>query len=356
MENAIAGEKKFKGRGAQVNPANKFLKQHIGQEHIEGLDEELETGRQTQFFTEHPKTILNEVKSPDVGMTWSLNPYQGCEHGCVYCYARNSHQYWGYSAGLDFESRIIVKPTAPALLEKVFLSKTWRPQPISLSGNTDCYQPIEKKMQITRRILEVCAKYRNPVGIITKNQLVERDMDILKDLASENLAQVIFSITGTDEKIRLQTEPRTATYKQRLHTMQQLSKAGIPVGVMVAPVIPGLTDHMIPDVLRMAADHGATFAGMTMVRLNGAIAEIFTDWVMQTYPDKAQKILNGIRAVHEGNLNDSRWGKRMKGDGKIAEAIHQLYRIAKEKYFPVKDTFQFNVNAFRRAGQMQLPL
>lgn len=355
MINAIANEKKIKGRGAQFNPANKFLKQHIGQEHIEGLDEELETGRRTQFFTEHPKTILNEVKSPDVGMIWSLNPYQGCEHGCVYCYARNSHQYWGYSAGLDFESRIIVKPTAPALLEKVFLSKTWRPQPISLSGNTDCYQPIEKKMQITRSTLQVCAKYRNPVGIITKNQLVERDLDILKDLASENLVRVIFSITGTDEKIRLQTEPRTATYKQRLVTMGQLSKAGIPVGVMVAPIIPGLTDHMIPDVLRLAAENGATFAGMTMVRLNGAVAEIFTDWVLKTYPDKAQKILNGIRAVHEGNLNDSRWGKRMKGDGVIADAIHQLYRISKEKYFPLRDTFQFNVNAFCKAGQLQLP-
>jgi DNA repair photolyase len=346
----------IKGRGSQIKTANPFARYNIVQEHIEGLDEPLIDEVHTQVFIEHPKKIVNTVESPDVGMQFSVNPYQGCEHGCIYCYARNSHQYWGFSAGLDFESKIIVKQNAAQLLDETFANKKWNPAVISLSGNTDCYQPLERKYKLTRGLLEVCLKYKNPVGIITKNQLVLRDLDILVELNKHQLVQVFVTITSLDEDIRIKLEPRTATYKNRLKVLEELSKRGIPCGVMVAPIIPGLTNYGVPKVIEAAANAGAYTAGFTIVRLNGAISELFTDWVHKSFPDAADKILSQIAACHGGTLNDSRFGNRMSGDGKIAESIKQLFTIAKRKHMGKTPKFSFNLDAFERPPQGQLSL
>ncbi len=238
MVNQQANDRFEKGRGAQINPKNRFLKGEYVQEHAEAIDEWEHEKRHTEYILDDSKTLVNKVTSPDVGMMYSANPYQGCEHGCVYCYARNSHEYWGYSAGIDFESRIAVKKNAPALLRKFFENKSWEPATISLSGNTDCYQPIERRMKITRALLEICLEYRNPVGIITKNALVLRDLDIIKELASMNLVRVFTSITSLDEGLRQVMEPRTASYRSRLKVVETLSKEGVPTGIMNAPLIP----------------------------------------------------------------------------------------------------------------------
>jgi DNA repair photolyase len=347
----------FKGRGAQINTHNPFSKQAYVQEHWEAIDEELLMEQRTQIFYETPKKIVNKVESPDLSMMYSLNPYQGCEHGCIYCYARNSHQYWGFSAGLDFERKIVVKQNAAELLEKNFQNKNWVPAPIVVSGNTDCYQPLERKMRITRSLLEVFLKYKNPVGMITKNSLILRDVDILSELAKDRLVHVMVSITSLNEELRLKMEPRTATAKQRLKTIEGLAKAGVPVGVMTAPIVPGLNSSEIPALIKAAADHGAIDAGYTMVRLNGAIDEIFKDWVRKNYPDAADKVLHQIMEVHSGTLNDSRYGTRMRGEGNIAESIRALFKSAVKKHMNGKTSFEYNLEAFTRPrtdGQLEL--
>ena len=303
---------------------------------------------------EHAKKIVNEVKSPDLSMMYSMNPYQGCEHGCIYCYARNTHEYYGFSAGLDFESKIIVKKNAPALLEKHLLHKSWNAVPIMLSGNTDCYQPQERKFQITRGMLKVLAQYRHPVGIITKNSLITRDLDLLKDLASDNLVHVYLSITTLNEELRRMLEPRTASAIKRLKTLEELSKAGIPTGVMNAPIIPGLNHHEIPEILKAAADHGAMSCGMTVVRLNGSIGKIFEDWLRKNFPDRFDKVWNQISSFHGGTVNDSQFGRRMAGEGNIAEAIHQLFRAARKKYFANRSIPPYNLTKFRKGGTLSL--
>jgi DNA repair photolyase len=239
----------FKGRGSQIKTENKFLAAHYVTDHIEGLDELLLNNPVTQVFTETAKKVINKVNSPDLGMMYSANPYQGCEHGCVNCYARNTHEYYGFSAGLDFESKIIVKKNAPELLEQELLQRSWQPAPIMLSGNTDCYQPQERFYQLTRKMLQVFARYRHPVSLITKNSLIARDIDILKDLASENLVHVMISITTLDEDLRRLLEPRTASAVKRLKTIEALAQAYVPVGVMNAPIIPGLNHHEIPRII-----------------------------------------------------------------------------------------------------------
>ena len=347
-------EKFFKGRGAQINPFNPFNNANLTQEHFEGLDEALPEPRETQYFIEQPKKILNKLEMPDAAMMYSVNPYQGCEHGCIYCYARNSHNYWGFSAGLDFETKIIVKHNAAELLEKVKKKKKWVPGPVTFSGNTDCYQPVERKLAITRSLLEVCRKFKNPAGIITKNQLILRDIDILKDLAKENLIFVNITITTLKEDLRRQLEPRTSSCGNRLKTIEKLAEAGIPVGVMIGPIIPGLTDSEIPDIMNAAADSGAQTANYTMVRLNGALDKIFTDWIWKTYPMKAEKVLNNIRSTHQGQLNDSRWSLRMRGDGELANSIHQLFYLMRDKYMPKKKAFEYNIKSFKRPGQLKL--
>jgi len=317
----------FKGRGAQLNPHNKFLKDVYVKEHDEGIDDWEETDRKTSFLFENSKTIVNKVDSPDVGMAYSLNPYQGCEHGCTYCYARNSHQYWGYSAGLEFERKIIVKKDAPALFKKFLEKKGWDASTISLSGNTDCYQPAERKFKLTRQLLEIALEYKQPIGMITKNSLILRDQDLLQEMARQNLCMVYVSINSLNEDLRQVMEPRTTTAKQRFKIVEQLSKAGIPVGVMVAPLIPGLSDHEIPKILKSVADAGAIKAGYTIVRLNGAIAQIFEDWLHKNFPDRFEKVWHMIQSCHGGHVNDSRFGDRMRGDGNIAKMIKDSFKL-----------------------------
>lgn len=317
----------FKGRGAQINPHNKFVNNIYIKEHAEGIDEWEEADKKTSFIFENSKTIVNKVDSPDVGMAYSLNPYQGCEHGCTYCYARNAHQYWGYSAGLDFERKIIVKQEAPKLFKKFLEKKDWGAATISLSGNTDCYQPAERKFKLTRQLLEIALAYKQPIGMITKNALVLRDLDILREMAKLNLCAVHVSINSLNEQLRQKMEPRTTTAKQRLKVVEELTKAGIPVGVMVAPLIPGLSDHEIPVVLKAVADVGALRAGYTVVRLNGAISQLFEDWLRKNFPDRFDKVWNAIKSCHGGNVNDSRFGERMKGDGNIAKLINENFKL-----------------------------
>lgn len=350
-------DKYFRGRGSQVNHYNRFDRYNLSQEFQEAIDEELMHDEKTEIIYTYPKTIINKVESEDVGLAYSINPYQGCEHGCVYCYARNTHEYWGYSAGLDFETKIIVKRNAIESLEKQFSSPRWKPMPIMLSGNTDCYQPIEREMQITRRILQTCLKFRHPVGIITKNSLVKRDIDIIHELSKLNLVHVMISITGTDEKLRMALEPRTSTYKNRIDTLRFLSSNNIPCGVMVAPIIPGLNNHEIPNVLEEAGNAGASSAGMTIVRLNGAVGPIFKDWLVKNFPDRADKVWNQICETHGGKVNDSRFGVRMRGEGKIAESILALFKLSREKYIKAKGKFEFNCADFNyRANKSQMIL
>ncbi|MCU0430075.1 MAG: PA0069 family radical SAM protein [Cytophagaceae bacterium] len=344
----------IKGRGAQSNSLNPFEKHALSFAILEGIDAPYFERPNTSIRIETPKKIINKVESTDLGFEYSMNPYQGCEHGCIYCYARNTHTYWGYSAGLDFETKILVKRNAGALLEKELMHKNYQVAPIMLSGNTDCYQPIEKKFQLTRKLLEVAWKYQQPLSIITKNALVERDADILQQLASKNLVHVSISITTLNEALRLKLEPRTARGERRLETVKTLSTAGIPVHVMVAPVIPGLNDHEIPEILRCSAEAGALSAAYTMVRLNGAVAELFTEWIEQAFPDLKNKVLNQISEAHGGQLNDSRPGLRMSGEGAMADSIQQLFAVNKEKYFKNRKLPPLNTNLFTKPGQLSL--
>ncbi len=346
----------IKGRGAQINTKNKFLLREFVTEHIEGIDEAFEENPKTTFYMENAKTIVNKVDSPDVGPALSMNPYQGCEHGCIYCYARNTHPYWGFSAGMDFEQKIIVKQNAPQLLEATFDHPKWQPVPIMLAGNTDVYQPAERKFQITRKILEVFLKYRHPVGMITKNALVLRDMDLIQELAKYQLVHVNVSITSLIEETRAMLEPRTTTAKQRLKVVETLSKANIPVNVMIAPIIPSINNHEIPEIMKHIAEAGALSAAYTVVRLNGQIGEIFTDWIYKHHPDKAEKVLHQIQSVHGGNLNDSRFGTRMRGEGNYAKTIDMLFRAAKEKYLKGRIYPPLSTEHFKRPEKGQLRL
>ncbi len=325
-----------KGQGAQVNPHNRFLKHERLEEdaYLNYLAAEGEEKAERTSYTEvFPKTIVNRVTSPDVGMDWSLNPYQGCEHGCTYCYARNTHEFWGFSSGIDFERKVLIKKNAPELLAQTLEKKSWIAAPIVLSGNTDCYQPAERKFQITRQLLQTFWRFRHPVGVITKNAMIQRDLDIVKQLHSENLIQVVLSITTLDEDLRRKMEPRTASTHQRLKTVEALAKIGVPVSVMMAPIVPGLNSHEIFQVLRAAKNAGARTANYTAVRLNGQIGEIFTDWLQHTFPDRAEKVLNHISGMHGGSLRDSQFGRRMRGEGQMARQISDTFRLARKKFF-----------------------
>ncbi|MVM30973.1 PA0069 family radical SAM protein [Spirosoma sp. HMF4905] len=346
-----------KGRGAQFNTANSFSK------HQYEPDDDLSASYdddfpaptvKTQFLLETPKQIISRSTSPDIGFSASINPYQGCEHGCIYCYARPSHEYWGFSAGLDFESKIMVKKNAPDLLEKQFQSRSYKPVVIHFSGNTDCYQPAERTYQLTRRMLALCLHYRNPVSIITKNALILRDLDILKPMAALKLVSVAISITTLTESLRLLMEPRTVTAAQRFKTMHTLHQAGVPVGIMTAPIIPSLNDHEIPKLIEQAAKQGACWAAYTVVRLNGALGPLFTDWLQQAFPDRAERVLNQIADCHGGQLNDSRFKTRVSGEGMYAQHIAQLHRIGCQKYLSGRQAPRLTTNLFRPAGQIGL--
>lgn len=350
-------EEYLKGRGAQINTANRFLKNERVTEHIEGLDEPMLSDEKTTFFMEYPKTVVNRVDSPDLGLYYSVNPYQGCEHGCIYCYARNAHQYWGFSAGLDFERKIIVKPEAPQRLREFLSRKNYIPEPISFSGNTDCYQPAERKYRITRGMLEICLEHRHPVSIISKNALIVRDLDILREMAKYKLVHVTLTITSLDEHLRLLLEPRTTTYRKRLETLKILHENGVSVSIMMAPIIPGLTVDEIPSVIKAAGEAGAYTAGMTILRLNGSVKELFHDWVYKNLPDRADKIWNQVCEVHGGQVNDTRWGTRMKGEGKLAASIGDLFRLSVKKFMSGIQPYELDFSNFKRPskdGQMSL--
>ena len=330
----------IKGRGAQLNTSNRFFENshEIRDDFLEfcRLDGEEADKNKTQYIPVFPKTIVNKVTSPDVGMHYSMNPYQGCEHGCIYCYARNTHEFWGYGPGLDFERKVLIKKTASDILEAKLKNKRWKAETIVLSGNTDCYQPAEKKFGITRACLSIFLKYRHPVGIITKNSLVLRDLDILKELAKDQLVGVNISVTSLSEETRRILEPRTSSIKKRLETIRILSENGIPVNAMLAPIIPGINSHEIMSLAKAVSENGASSIAFTLVRLNGAIGGIFTDWIKKTLPDRADKVLHQIADCHGGSLNDSRFGIRSRGEGKIATQIHDLIRLARHTYFKDK--------------------
>ena len=347
---------KPRGRGAAFNPPNRFEQLQLEPLDIDWNEHDEDHPLLTVFYKDTTRTILAKNDSPDIPFTYSINPYRGCEHGCIYCYARPSHEYLGFSAGLDFETKIMVKHDAPQLLEQTFQKKRWQPQMICFSGNTDCYQPVERKLQLTRRCLEVFSKYRNPVGIITKNNLITRDVDIIKELASHDLVFVIISITSLQGELIKRMEPRTSAPHKRLEAVELLAAQGIPVCVNVAPIIPGLNDEEIPSILKEAAAHGAKFAGHTIVRLSGAIGPLFTDWLQREMPDRAGKIINRIREVRAGEMNDTRWGKRMSGEGEIANTIHRLFKLSCERYGLNREKFNFDTSRFRRRTPQQTEL
>ncbi|MEM1258095.1 MAG: PA0069 family radical SAM protein [Bacteroidota bacterium] len=356
----MKSKESIKGRGAQKNVHNRFLKQVYEQrdDFLEfcRLEGEVADTNKTDYIPIFPKSIVNKVTSPDVGMQYSMNPYQGCEHGCIYCYARNTHEFWGYSAGLDFERKILIKRDAPRLLEGHLKKKSWKAVPIVMSGNTDCYQPAERKFKITRQCLEVFYQYRHPVGIITKNALVLRDLDILKRLNEHQLVGVNVSITSLSEKTRRLLEPRTATIKKRLQTVKMLSEQGIPVNAMLAPMIPGINSHELLRLAKTVSEQGALSFGFTVVRLNGAIGELFKNWIYQVLPDKAEKVVHLIQDCHGGSINDSRFGIRSRGEGKVAEQLHEMARLARRKYFKHKvfPALRTDLHEPYKDGQMKL--
>jgi DNA repair photolyase len=348
------GPTTHRGRGATGNPPNRFESRHY--EHDPEAETESEPSPATQFIQDHSQSIITHNDSPDIPFAYSLNPYRGCEHGCAYCYARPTHEYLGYSAGLDFESRILIKENAPELLRRELASPRWRPEVLAMSGVTDPYQPIERKLQLTRRCLMVLAECRHPVSLVTKNHLVTRDLDLLQQLHEHKAVMVCLSITSLDAGLVRRLEPRSSSPRQRLAAIEQLTGAGIPVGVLVAPIIPGLTDHEMPAILKAAAQAGARWAGSEIVRLPLAVAPLFEAWLEQHEPLKKDKILNRIRDIRGGRLNDPRFGFRMSGEGNWADQIHSLFNLARDKNGLRTQGPELSVAGFRRPAGPQLEL
>ncbi|MBI4535781.1 MAG: PA0069 family radical SAM protein [Ignavibacteriae bacterium] len=342
------------GRASGFNSPNRFEKLHLEPIEADVQHDDDTLVLPTTFYNDTSKSILARNDSPDLDFTYSINPYRGCEHGCIYCYARPSHEYLGFSAGLDFETRIMVKQDAPLLLEKELQKKNWQPQMVAFSGNTDCYQPVERKLQLTRKCLEVFLKYRNPVGLITKNALVTRDIDILQEMTRLNLVHVMLSITTLDADLARAMEPRTSSPMNRLATLEALSKNGIMAGVNVAPIIPGLTDEEIPNILRAAAEHGATSAGYILLRLPGPVEPLFLDWLNRKMPAKAGRIINRIKDTRKGEMSDSRFGMRMNGEGEIAMAIQTLFKLSAQKYNLAKRWSGLSTQHFRGESKSQM--
>src|SRR5262245_5425864 len=336
------------GRGTTINPPNRYEELHVELDPVEG---EEGTPTPTVLYRDTSRTILAENESPDVGFRYSLNPYRGCEHGCTYCYARPSHEYLGFSAGLDFERRLMVKEDAPELLRKTFLSPRWQPDVVALSGNTDCYQPVERKLGITRRCLEVFVEFRNPVGVVTKSALVARDADLLGALARDGAANVLCSVTTLDPELARRMEPRAATPERRLETIAALTAAGVPVGVLIAPVIPGLNDAEVPRILEAAARAGACSAGWVLLRLAKPLDQLFDAWLTEQYPARRERVLGRIRETRAGRLTDSTFGRRMRGQGEYAEQIAALFKVAARKHGLDQSLPELSVAAFRRPPQ-----
>ncbi|MFH0988662.1 MAG: PA0069 family radical SAM protein [bacterium] len=360
MKCTIAETKAYLGRAAHINPPNRFEKTSRGETPSElseyFQDPEPERNPITTFYADRSKTVLASNDSPDIFYSYSVNPYRGCEHGCIYCYARPSHEYLGFSSGLDFETKIMVKYDVAELLEREFRRRSWKPQVVALSGNTDCYQPIERKLRLTRRCLEVFLKARNPVVVTTKNALVLRDLDIFKELASFNCVSVGISITTLREGLARKLEPRTSTPQKRLDTIQHLALAGIPVGVNAAPMIPGLTDSELSSILKQASDCGARFASYSILRLPYAVREIFQDWLKREVPSKLSKILSQLKDIREGKLNCSEFGKRLSGKGEYASMIRQVFETSIRKYHLNEETRSLSTEHFRPPGSNQIDL
>jgi DNA repair photolyase len=342
------------GRGAANNPPNRFEKLEL--ERDEDWNPEDDPSPRTIFLKDHSSTVITYNNSPDVGFEASINPYRGCEHGCIYCYARPTHEYLGFSAGLDFETKIMVKQDAPRLLREELSSPRWTPRVIAMSGVTDCYQPVERRLKLTRGCLEVLAEFRNPVAIITKNNLVTRDLDFLGELASVHAAAVFISVTTLDVELKKIMEPRTSPPASRLAAINALSAAGIPTGVLIAPVLPGLTDHELPAIIAAAVDAGAHFAGYVTLRLPYAVAPLFEQWLARHLPEKKDKVLNRIRALREGKLNDPRFGSRMRGEGIFADQIEALFDVACRKAGIAGKSPNLSTAAFRPPAGKQLSL
>jgi DNA repair photolyase len=322
------------GRAAGVAPANRFerVRTEDDFEQLEGCDEVPDVRRlPTVFLPNESRRLITENDSPDVPFRYSINPYRGCEHGCAYCYARPGHETLGMNAGLDFETRILVKHDAPQLLRAELARDDWHGEMISISGVTDCYQPAERRFRLTRGCLEVMLEARQPVGIVTKNAVVLRDLDLLAPMAALNLAHVYVSVTTLDADLARTMEPRTATPQARLRAIRELAAAGVPVGAMVAPIIPGLNDQEIPAILESAKDAGAQTASYLLVRLPWAVRPIFEDWLKRSYPDKAERVLSLVRSTRDGRMNDYAWGSRMRGQGPYAQQIAETVRVFKQK-------------------------
>ncbi|MEX1181858.1 MAG: PA0069 family radical SAM protein [Gemmatimonadota bacterium] len=356
----MAGLYPIRGRGAAFNPPNRFEPVELipdgDQVDADIAADELPLPR-TQFLRDTTRTILARNDSPDVGFNVSINPYRGCEHGCIYCFARPFHEYLGFSAGVDFETKIMVKQDAPALLREELQKKSYEPQTIFFSGVTDCYQPAERRFRLTRGCLEVLAEFRNPVGILTKNHLVTRDIDVLKELAAHSAIEVNISITTLDNELQRIMEPRTSIPARRLDAVAKLAAAGIPVGIMVAPIVPAITDEEMGDILKAAREAGAGWAGYVVLRLPHAVAPLFSDWLTHHYPDRKEKVLNRVRAMRGGRLYDSTWGERGRGTGEYADQIGALFRAARKKAGYPERSSRLSVSAFRRPhrhGQLAL--
>lgn len=343
-----------KGRGTAANPPNRF-------ERIEYLpildpDADPASPAKTQFLKDVSRSLLTTNDSPDVGFDASINPYRGCEHGCIYCYARPYHEYLGFSAGLDFETKILVKENAPQLLREELASSKWQPKVVAISGVTDAYQPIERRLRLTRQCLEILAQFRNPVIIITKNQLVTRDIDVLVELAAFNATMVCVSVTTLDADLARVMEPRTSTPANRLEAIKALSDAGVPVRVLVAPILPGLTDHELTSIIQSAADAGAEYAGYTVVRLPYGVGELFEGWLGEHFPDRKKKVLNRIRDMRGGRLNDPNFGTRMRGEGVFAEQIRSMFQLACRRSGLKAGARELSISEFRRPDDAQLSL
>ena len=338
----------IRGRGAASNPPNRFEPLHL--ERDAEWDPEQDASPTTRFYKDASSSIITYNNSPDVGFDASLNPYRGCEHGCVYCYARPTHEYLSLSAGLDFESRIMVKERAPELLRNELTSRKWQPQTLALSGVTDPYQPVERRLEITRRCLEVLAEMRNPVTVITKNHLVTRDLDHLSTLASFQAAAVFVTITSLDSTLIRRLEPRTSQPRQRLAAIEKLAQAGVPTGVLAAPVIPGLTDPEIPGILKQAREAGARFAGYVVLRLPHGLGDLFDEWLSHHFPERRDRVWERIRSLRGGKANDSRFGSRMKGEGVFADQIAQLFDVSVRQVGLNRSALPLSTDAFRKTG------
>src|SRR5215207_1758068 len=338
----------IKGRGAGLNPTNRFETITVERDPEAPGPERVET----ELLKDTSRSLITRNDSPDVGFEVSLNPYRGCEHGCIYCYARPTHEYLGFSAGLDFETRILAKEEAPEILRKELSSPKWKPQTLAMSGVTDCYQPVERKLEVTRRCLGVLAEFRNPVAVITKNEMVTRDIDHLSALAEHGAAAVYLSITTLDVDLARRMEPRASHPRDRLKAIERLAAAGIPVGVMVAPVVPAITDHEMPKILEAAAAAGARTAGYVVMRLPGAVAGLFERWLEAHFPDRKEKVLARVRELRGGRLYDPRFGSRMRGEGLFADQVKAVFETSKRRYGLDQRHFELTAASFRRPGEM----